>query len=335
MASESDVFGYFIPNSILSQIFSETLSIDDISRFDIAICNRKKRPQFLDCLKSFYSIWVGNKETKIEYDTISWLESRSMKMRHLKCFLDNKYIVVEDIGIFGGCLHWLSIQSSMIEDSIFSKMIQNCNNLKSLNLSFCGNISDVGISTVLEACPNLLELNLSVCYKITDISILKIGEKYLTLHSLNISGNRNITDIGLMGIANGCPHLHSLYLCDVKVSNLGLVRIAEKCPNLHTLDLSDCRRITDMGVVSIVEKCRNITDLDLSYCWNITDRSISTIAHCCQYLKTLDICNCPNITRESISELQKMRHNCEIWYSCNQSDEEDEDDIIHGFGWFG
>jgi hypothetical protein len=161
MALESDIFGYFIPYSILSQIFSETLSIEDISRFDIAICNRKKRPQFLECLKSNYSIWVGNKGQELRYDTISWLESRSMKIRHLKCFLDNTYDAAENISRFGVCLHWLSIHSSTIEDKIFSKMIRGCTNLLSLDLSFCGKISDVGISTVVEAFPNLLELNLS------------------------------------------------------------------------------------------------------------------------------------------------------------------------------
>jgi hypothetical protein len=59
--AEGDILHHFLEKEILCQIFSEYLSLQDISYFDIAICNTKKRPGYLEVIGSVACIWFEDK----------------------------------------------------------------------------------------------------------------------------------------------------------------------------------------------------------------------------------------------------------------------------------
>lgn len=109
MSSKADVLGYFVPTALLSQIFSTLLSLEDICRFDSAICNKIKRLLYLECIQSASCICVGEKDQDLSSNAISWLRYRSIKIRHLKCSRINDDIAIK-IGAFGSCLRLLSIR---------------------------------------------------------------------------------------------------------------------------------------------------------------------------------------------------------------------------------
>jgi hypothetical protein len=46
----NNILHYFVPQEIVCQIFSKYLSLEDIPRFDLAICNDMNRPGFLNCI---------------------------------------------------------------------------------------------------------------------------------------------------------------------------------------------------------------------------------------------------------------------------------------------
>jgi hypothetical protein len=85
MSLPIDVLGYFLPNALLSKIFSELLILEDICQLDSAISNKKKRPVFLECVKSEYCIWIEDTNQDFSSHGISWLKNRSIKLRHLTC----------------------------------------------------------------------------------------------------------------------------------------------------------------------------------------------------------------------------------------------------------
>jgi hypothetical protein len=70
-SKDADIFVRFVPNTIFSIIFSEFLSIDDISRFDVAICDKKKRLAYLQCIKAESFIVQGNKDRDFKAHLIS------------------------------------------------------------------------------------------------------------------------------------------------------------------------------------------------------------------------------------------------------------------------
>jgi hypothetical protein len=81
----ADILHHFIPKEILCQIFSTYLTLQDISRLDLAICSNEKRPGFLEMIRSVACIWPGEKEKCFSSEGIFWLRTRDIKIRHLNC----------------------------------------------------------------------------------------------------------------------------------------------------------------------------------------------------------------------------------------------------------
>jgi hypothetical protein len=141
MSSPTDVLGYFLPNALLSQMFSELMSFEDICRFDSAITNKKKRMEFLDCIKSKYCIWIGDKNQGFSSHAIYWLESRSINLRYLKCSQINDDIALK-VGSFGSSLHWLSLgnyevrnqKGRDIKEMGIVRLAEGCTNLRSCHI---------------------------------------------------------------------------------------------------------------------------------------------------------------------------------------------------------
>jgi hypothetical protein len=131
MSSKWDVFGYFVPTELLIYIFSRLLSLDDVTRLDTAVSNKKKRPLFLDCISSESCIWLGDKETHFSpiktRKYIYWLQNRSIKIRHLQCWQDTWDIAIR-IRAFGKYLHWLSIRDKNLLDKTLSHILKGCPN---------------------------------------------------------------------------------------------------------------------------------------------------------------------------------------------------------------
>jgi hypothetical protein len=118
---------------------------------------------------------------------ISWLETRLIKTRHLKCspVTDIRAIKIAHIG---RCLSWLSINSNYDEGKP---------------------VTDSGIIKILENCLNLQEIEFSDCDYITDASMIRLAEGYPHLRTLNLRGCYDITDAGIIRLAERCTYLYT------------------------------------------------------------------------------------------------------------------------------
>ena len=54
-------------------------------------------------------------------------------------------------------------------------MSAGCGQLQSINLSYCDNVTDAGISALSAGCGQLQSINLSYCNKVTDAGILALS----------------------------------------------------------------------------------------------------------------------------------------------------------------
>ncbi len=102
-----NILYHYLPKEILGHIFSvDYLSLQDISRFDVAICNHEKRPGFLDCIGSLSCIWSGDGERPVSSEGMSWLSNRNIKIKYLNCgaVTDDMALIIAGFGIH---LLWL------------------------------------------------------------------------------------------------------------------------------------------------------------------------------------------------------------------------------------
>jgi hypothetical protein len=132
-----NILHYFTPKEILCQIFSKYLSLQDISCFDIAICNNDKRPVFLEAIGSVACIWHGDEDKYSSYEVISWLSDRNIKIR----FLRVRDVVNDDIAIniasLGAYLLQLEIKelkNNGVSDIHIIKIAEGCRNIEILKI---------------------------------------------------------------------------------------------------------------------------------------------------------------------------------------------------------
>jgi len=226
----TDILGFFTLDDILLSIFSEYLSIEDISRFDIAICQKARRQGFLNLIQSEMCTFSGKEQHKSGY--ISWLSLRHIQIRELKCDPELSGIELLKIVDCGRCI-------------------------KKLELSGCINITFMSVINIADGCPQLRELDLSYCEHINDGNIMRIAERHPKLIKLDISRCSYITNIAVIKIAESCPELKDLSLrrcCNI--TDLSITKIAYGCKKLLKLNLSSCRNITDESVIKIASAYR-------------------------------------------------------------------------------
>jgi hypothetical protein len=245
---------------ILCQIFSKYLSLQDISYFDIAICNNKKRNGYLEVIGSVACIWRADRGRQFTSDGISYLSNRNIKVRYLgACGVVNNDTAMKIAG-FGAYFIGLDINNNAVSHINMIAIAEGCRNIKTLNISQCCNLTEIRLAKIAEYCYNLTDLNASDC-RITEIGIIKLAE---------FCHNIEVLDI------RGC----------VEVTDRSMIRLAEGCPNITRLDTSFCDGNTDMSISKLLECCFSIRFLCIINS-NITDASMIMLAEYCHNIGSL------------------------------------------------
>jgi hypothetical protein len=248
------ILGHFIPKEIICQIFCTYLSLQDISCFDVAMCNQKKRHGFLESIGSIACIWLEDKKKQFNSKGLSWLMNRNIKIRQLNisCNLsDALYNNPAKIAGFGIYLQWLRIGKQGVNDMRMVEIAKECPNLEYLDISTCYGITDISILKIAEYCSNIKHLNISEC-RFSDIGLIKLAECCLNIEILSIEGCISVTDKGLIQIAECLPNIKYLNTrwCQ-NITNKSITKIAECCHNIEILNISCCNSVTDISVIKV------------------------------------------------------------------------------------
>ena len=144
-------------------------------------------------------------------------------------------------------------------------------NLTALNLSDCGQITDIGFLQKLKT--SLTSLSLSNCIMISDQSLKTLG-KMPQLTSINLNNCRKVTDQGLKEL-KALTHLTSLNLDHCSIKDQGLKELLE-LTNLTTLSLSGCSAITVKGFETLGQML-SLKELILGSCPQIRDEHLQKL----------------------------------------------------------
>ncbi|KAJ3317484.1 hypothetical protein HDU76_001161 [Blyttiomyces sp. JEL0837] len=215
-----------------------------------------------------------------------------------------------------------------LTDRAVSSVGHGLANLKSLDISFCGQISGIGLfdhnlselesltlkhsrlfsdanlENVLCRAPRLKKLRLKRCTKITDNGVFAIVRYCRQIAFLDLSDCDRISDKCLKWIASGCTQLTSLQLsfC-TRITNTGLYDLALGQQAFEFLDFSHCEQITDAGIIFFSNSLRCLRRLSLRRCNKITDGVAIFLAKNAPLIEWVDLTGCPNITSTSVKSL--------------------------------
>ena len=260
------VYGLFeiVPADILFAIFSGWLTITDLSRLDIAVCNARSRCAYMDSLKWKGSAHYGS-ERPYGNDYIAWLSKRSILVRHYR-----------------------GHKSLLTRETIKDIKSVCWSELTHLDLRYCAQLTPRLTLQIASLSSKLLLLNLSTC-KISDSELLRVSPALSCLQSLCLMGNKKISDNTIITVGKNCPLLQSLDLsfCQ-RISEFGLLEIFNSLPLLINLRLRGLESFTNKALLHLSKKCSYIESLDLLHCENI---SLTTLLSCSKLwpLHSLDL----------------------------------------------
>jgi len=165
--------------------------------------------------------------------------------------------------------------------------------LREITLSNCIRIGDQAISKIIANCPSLTDISVSYCENVTDVGVSVLA-KHPSLYSIDLSGC-NVTDhgAGILKMAEKLTYL-SLSECNL-LTDLGVERLS-KIENLKYLDISYCSNITDYGMKMFIYERKSLVSLNVAGCKALTNTSLSIIASVCEYLKRLNLSELKQIT---------------------------------------
>ena len=155
--------------------------------------------------------------------------------------------------------------------------------LQTLNLNWCGSLSDV---PVLAGLTRLQTLDLGVCQRLSDVS----GLAGLTqLQTLDLGACYSLSDVSVLA---SLTQLQTLDLSGC--SSLRDVSVLAGLTQLQTLDLRECSSLRD---VSVLAGLTQLQTLDLSYCKSLSD--VSGLTGLAQ-LQTLNLNGCQSLSDVSV-----------------------------------
>lgn len=163
-----------------------------------------------------------------------------------------------------------------LTDQALKHISMGLTNLKSINLSFCGSVTDTGLR-FLAKMPSLRELNLRSCDNISDIGIGYLAEGGSRITHLDVSFCERIGDQSLLHISQGLFHIQCLCLSACNVSDEGMCRVVKTLHELTTLNIGQCSRLTDKSLGMVADHMKHLQSIDLYGCTKITTVGLERI----------------------------------------------------------
>ena len=202
-------------------------------------------------------------------------------------------------------------------------LAQNCPNLESLDVSWCGGLDARGIRKIVDACEGLRELKAAEVARFEEAGIMQAIFKSNSLERLILSGCEAINDESIRIMVEGKnPDIDSLSgrttapprklrhldlsRC-TRMTSAAIKHLAYNVPDLEGLQLSGCETLTDEGFELLFPTLSKLTHLDLEECSEITNETVLALARapCTATLKHLQLSYCENIQNASLIPLVK------------------------------
>ena len=124
--------------------------------------------------------------------------------------------------------------------------------LKVLDLSWCEDLTDRGMSIIANSCPSLQHLSLRQCSASTfTLDALAANGRHMSY--LNIAGIDGLTDVALGSMAENMPLLNEIDVSwNSSLSDVGVIALLQCCTKLKKAVLCGLKRITSQPFLAII-----------------------------------------------------------------------------------
>ena len=202
-------------------------------------------------------------------------------------------------------------------DPLLGKIGRYCWSLLHLNISYCDQISDDGITAFFGPFEGaLVTLDISGCIKCGSTSASTISQHATQLQSLKLNGLARVDAASLTALWNASHQLQHFEMCSnlkstvthrksmmPHFSDAVLTSAVSPSQTLLHLKLSGAFQVTDKGACAVVETSVRLNEIDVSYCHGITDALLFAVAAHSKELRALKVTGCINISDAGVIAL--------------------------------
>ena len=303
-----------ITDEISRHILSVWLTLAELSRLDMAYCNRLSRLTFQgligEKLCSFSNALSGRSRWLQSREQLNWLFKRSITVKNLTlCAGESDTDAVLTAYLERGCggaslqsveliqQHDRTSFSLVTTASIVSKYSAY---VKDILCSYLMNLSGKVLRIFADGCPSVESLHLDYCDFAEEDGIivnwsLIVSQSWpSTLAQLSVS-HTSCTDEDVAIIVRACCQLQHLDISKCDVTDASVFEIAAHCSHLRFISVNDTD-VGDESVTVLAQSCVRLREVVLGLNGRITDAALQSLAMHCQALNFLDISECENIT---------------------------------------
>ncbi|KAF9585029.1 hypothetical protein BGW38_004211 [Lunasporangiospora selenospora] len=158
-----------------------------------------------------------------------------------------------------------------VREPMLKSMIFFFPNLISINFTRTSGVTDTALSLIVDKCQDLQVINLSYCRQVTDLGLFAVAKFCRTnLRVLQINGNLKITDASVLAVAKHCLELEKLFIAECnQITDRAMEWIARSSSAeiLTELELHRCEKIAfGLPLLELLSKrCHILHRLTLGY----------------------------------------------------------------------
>lgn len=278
----------------------------------------------------FLGLLLQGSPSEIRLADCSWLEECEFEKSFEGCDLKN--LTVLQLDLSGHCVSDASLRKALIpkdfqaltaislkgacrmSDVGLAALVSSAPALRSINLSQCSLLTDVGIGSVANSLGSILkELYLDDCVTLKAMCILPKLKQLKALERLSLRGIESVSDKFIRQLISTNGHnMKELVLAScVNLTDSSLKVIAETCSQLRVLDLSYLGKLTDIGMAHITNGCRRIQDLKLCRSPFSDDAIAAFLEASGESLTELSLNNIPEVGQNTTISLARRCKNLE------------------------
>ncbi|XP_047341872.1 EIN3-binding F-box protein 1 [Impatiens glandulifera] len=178
--------------------------------------------------------------------------------------------------------------------------------LRSLTISSCSGVTDLGIESMAKGCPDLKQFCLKKSTLFSDNGLVSFG----SLESLQLEECHGISQYGFLGLLFKCAEkLKSVSFSNcLGYKDFGIVPpMAKWSSSLRSLSVRNCPGFGDSSLAMLGRTCPQLQNVSISGLHGITDEGLVTVLENNEIgLKKVDLSGCVNLTDKSVSLLTKL-----------------------------
>ncbi len=203
-----------------------------------------------------------------------------------------------------------------ITDAGVAEVARRTTGLAHLSLSGCSRVTDDALK-VLTSDPitghprgeALRTLNLSFCQDLTGDGLEGVCRQCGSLEALELSGCAQVDDETLRQVVQCCSALQTVKLSHCRLLTDKAVEYMAEFLWVEELDISYVPQLTDRSPEIIADNFTGMVKMNCSWCRKLTNAGLRNIGNACKCLRELIVVACDNFAKDGGAVLKDMEDN--------------------------